>query len=619
MTKKLIGGGLCLLAVLLSGDRVGAQDAPALYTQYCGSCHDTGSDRAPTREALRSLTPERVLQVMEAGTMIAMANPLSAADRRAVAEEVAGKPFSTSLPTTPSAAAMCPNAPGGSFDPASGPQWNGWGAGILNTRYRDAESAGLSADDVPRLKLKWVFGFPGDVQSHAHATIAGGRVFVGSLGGRVYSLDAGTGCVHWFYTAEASVRTAVSIGLVETRAGSVQAAFFGDATGNVYGVEAATGRPLWKTEVEEHPAARITGSPVFHDGRLYVPVSSFEEGTGSLPDYECCTFRGSVVALDGATGGQIWKSYTVDEPTPRARNRVGTQLRGPSGAPIWSSPAIDVERNALYVTTGDNYSEPVTETSDAFIAMDLSSGRILWTRQTTAGDAYVSGCRLPDKTNCPESNGPDFDFAASPMLVTLPSGRRAVIAGQKSGIVHALDPDRQGEVIWQTRVGIGGSLGGVQWGSAADASRVYVALSDVGRVMLTFNQFTDADRTSGGGMSALRLSDGEPVWSAPPVPCDDRPRCSPAQSAAVTAIPGVAFSGSLDGHMRAYSTEDGTIVWDFDTVRSYETVNGVQAWGGSIDGPGPAVGGGMVFVNSGYPTTGGMTGNVLLAFSVDGR
>jgi polyvinyl alcohol dehydrogenase (cytochrome) len=327
-----------------------------------------------------------------------------------------------------------------------------------------------------------------------------------------------------------------------------------------------------------------------------------------------------VVALDAATGRQVWKGYTIpEEPKPVRRNARGTQLWGPSGGAIWSSPVVDESRNALYVTTGNNYSDPPTTTSDAFVAMDLDSGKILWSHQVTANDAYVSACRLTDKTNCPQVNGPDFDFAASPILVSLPDGRRAIVAGHKSGMVYAVDPDRQGARLWETRIGEGGTMGGVQWGSAADQQNVYVALSDLGRVMLTYTQFTDADRNRGGGMFALRLSDGARVWHTPPVPCDKRPRCSPAQSGAVSAVPGASFSGSLDGHIRAYASDTGTIVWDFDTVREYETVNGVPARGGSLDGPGPVIAGGMMFVNSGYTVDGGIPGNVILAFSVDGR
>ena len=380
-----------------------------------------------------------------------------------------------------------------------------------------------------------------------------------------------------------------------------------------------TGKQLWKTKADAFPVAGITGSPVFHNGRIYIGIRSGEEAAGADPKYECCRFRGSVVALDAATGKQVWKTYLVDEPKPTTKNKAGAQLWAPSGVAVWSTPVIDARRNAVYVTTGNNYTDPTTRLSDAFVAMDLNSGKILWSRQMTPRDAYTSACRLPDKTNCAESNGPDFDFGSSPILVTLANGKRALVAGQKSGVVYAVDPDNQGELLWQTRVGKGGTAGGVQWGSAADQNNVYVAVSDIGRIMLTYSTSTDADPKQGGGMFALRLDNGERVWYTPPEPCGNRPRCSPAQSAAVTAIPGVAFSGSEDGHLRAYSSANGKVVWDFDTAQTYQTVNGVPGHGGSMDGPGPAIGGGMLFVNSGYPTAGGMSGNVLLAFSVDGK
>jgi polyvinyl alcohol dehydrogenase (cytochrome) len=300
------------------------------------------------------------------------------------------------------------------------------------------------------------------------------------------------------------------------------------------------------------------------------------------------------------------------------KNKSGTQLWGPSGAPIWTSPAIDVARNAVYVTTGNNYSDPSTGNSDAFVAFDLDSGKILWSRQVTVADAWNTSCRLPDKINCANSDAPDFDFASPPILVTLANGRRALVAGQKSGVVHAIDPDRKGEVLWQTRVGKGGINGGVQWGSAADQSNVYVALSDLGRSAVPNSQATLPDPAAGGGMFAIRLDNGQQVWHTPPPGCGQRARCSPAQSAAVSAIPGAAFSGSVDGHLRAYSAANGAILWDFDTVRTYETVNGVPARGGSLNVGGPAISGGMVFVNSGYVQN-GIPGNVLLGFSVDGK
>ena len=622
MRSHLIGCLACLalLAALAAPASAQTPDGAALYQQSCASCHDGGADRAPDREALRTLPAARVLAAMETGPMISMATSRTAPERQAIAEFVTGRPLDVPFSVEPAPRAMCASGAGDFGNPLAGPQWNGWGVTSANARFQNAAMAGLTAADVPRLRLKWAFGFPGDMQSNAQATIAGGRVFVGSAGGLVYSLSAATGCIHWFFNAGSGVRSAISVARIDAASGPVYAAFFGDASAFAYAVDAATGRLLWKTKVEEFPVARITGSPVLHRGRLYVPVASSEEGAGSARTYECCRFRGSMVALDAATGRRIWKTYTIsEEPRPTRKNAVGTQLWGPSGAPIWTSPAIDERRNALYVGTGNSYSDPPSDRSDAFVAMDLDTGRILWTRQMTAEDAYVSACRLPDKTNCAASNGPDFDFSASPILVTLADGRRLLVAGQKSGLVHAIDPDRNGEVIWQMRVGQGGTMGGVQWGSATDGTNVYVALSDIGRIMLTFSSFTDADPNRGGGMFALSLENGERRWYTPPPGCGGRPRCSPAQSAAVSALPGVAFSGSVDGHMRAYDTTDGRILWDFDTIRQYDTVNGVPGRGGSIDGPGPAIAGGTVVFNSGYHTAGGVPGNVLLAFTVDGR
>ena len=493
-----------------------------------------------------------------------------------------------------------------------GPRWNGWGADPANSRFQPTAMAGLTRDQVPSLRLKWAFGFSGRSSAVAQPTIVGGLLFVGGGDREVYALDAKTGCARWAFKTQAVVRTAISFAPIS---GTDQfAVFFGDLRANAYAVNAITGALIWKTKVEDHPAALITGAPTLHSGILYVPVSSMEEATGTPAAYQCCTFRGSVVALDIATGKQIWKGYTVPEaPRPTKRNAMGTQLYGPSGAAVWSAPTIDVQRQALYVATGDNYSDPPSETSDAILAFDLATGRLLWHRQATANDSYITSCLSADRTNCPESNGPDHDFGQSPILVTMRSGQRVLVAGQKSGVVHALDPDQEGKILWQTRVGKGGPLGGIMWGSAADQDRVYVANSDV---RFTPGGYKDLDPNAGGGLFALDLATGKISMQVPPVPCGSRSRCSPALAAAVTAIPGVVFSGGMSGYLRAYATDDARLLWEVDTARDYPIVNGGSARGGAMDGPGPTIVDGTLYVNSGYAQWGGLPGNVLLAFEV---
>jgi polyvinyl alcohol dehydrogenase (cytochrome) len=468
------------------------------------------------------------------------------------------------------------------------------------------------------LKVRWAFGFEGEPNAAANPTIAGDRVYVGSGSGRVYALGLRDGCVAWTFKADGGVRAAVVVGAI--KAGEPPTAFVSDVRATVYALDARSGALKWTRRLESHPAARITGSPVLHEGRLFVPMSSVEEATGAQPTYECCRFRGSVIALDAASGGSVWQTYTIrEQPTEQGKNARGVTMWGPSGAAIWSSPTIDPRTNSLYVATGDSYSLPAAPTSDAIVAMDLATGAIKWVNQVTAGDAFTMACGTADRTNCPEKQGPDHDFGQSPMLLTLSGGRRVLVAGQKSGRVHGFDPDAQGRTLWTRAIGRGGELGGIEWGSATDGRFVYVPVSD-----LTFRQPTargrgGLDPATGGGLFALQPGDGSVAWTARTNACADKESCSPALAAPAAAAPGVVFAGSLDGHLRAYAAGDGTVLWDFDTARDFPTVNGVAARGGSIDVGGPAIAAGVVVTTSGYGQWGGMRGNVLLAFSVDGK
>lgn len=573
------------------------------FAHNCASCHEphVGESRAPLRNALAEMTPEAIYNALTAGPMVTNAAALTDEQKRNMAEYLSGRPMGSE--TSGDAARMtnrCAQKP--LSNPFEGPIWNGWGVDLNNGRFQPSTDAELSAAEVPRLKLKWAFGFPLAISAWTQPTVAGNRVYVSSSTGFVYSLDATSGCVYWSFKAKAGVRSAIIVGpALKGSAPTMYPLYFGDVKANVYALDAATGALLWSKRADSHPSARITGAAKLFEGRLYVPVASFEE-LARASSHECCTFRGSVVAFEASDGEQIWKSYSIlSEPTKIRKSTDGVQEWGPSGAGIWSSPTIDVKRRLIYVGTGNGYSEPSTETSDAVLAIALDTGELVWSRQLTPDDiSTVKGATFTS----------DLDIGASIILHTLPGGHDILLVSQKSGIAYGLDADNRGQEIWRHRTGKGDQDGGIMFGPATDGQLLYVANAD--------SRYGAAEA---GGLFALRLTTGEEVWHwKPPVPPNCALRdlsCTPSQSAAVTAIPGVVFSGSDNGVMRAFSSVDGHVLWEFNTMRqSFSTVNGVAAHGGSIGGPGAAIAGGMVFFNSGYGHTYGIPGNVLLAFGV---
>jgi polyvinyl alcohol dehydrogenase (cytochrome) len=603
-TPRLLPASIALTLLLAPGATrpvwAQAPDGEQLFKQSCVSCHAGAPDsRAPGLDSLKARTPQAVIESLMTGAMRLQGSRLSGPERRAVAEFVTGKKASGDV--TGAETGRC-TATARASDASRANAWSGWSPTITNTRFQSGPIAGLTAADVPRLKLKWALGFPDASVAWSSPTVAGGRLYVGSQNGTVYSLDAKTGCIHWTFSAAGGVRTAIAVG---SGSGGAVLVYFGDTAANAYAVNAETGRVVWTRKVEDHPLARITGSPTLHAGRLYVPVSSYEESQGADPRYECCTFRGSVSALDAATGRVIWKTPMITDPLQRrGTSSAGVALWGPSGSGIWSAPTIDEGRRRLYVATGNAYSAPAHASSDAVVALDFESGAIRWMRQVTPGDVYLSNCRAGNP-NCPETNGPDFDFGSPPVLARA-EGRDVLVIAQKSGIAFALDPAHDGEVMWEYRAGQGGVLGGLEWGAAVDGENAYFAVSDI-------------LQPKPGGIHAVRLSTGQRAWfTPPPAPvCGTGRSCNAAQSAAVTAIPGVIFSGSNDGALRAYETKTGAVVWEFDTNKDFTAINGVPAKGASLIGPGPVVVGGMVYVNSGYGAFGGRPGNVLLAFGLE--
>lgn len=592
----------------------GAEDELIFQTQ-CALCHmetaapaGSPNEKAPTRVQLRQFTPEAVLTALTNGKMQVQGATLIEAQKRIVSEYATGKRLSAAPASTGVVANKCAiDTPMG--DPSRGASWNGHGNGLTATRYQPANVGKVTAADLPRLKLKWAFGFAGVGAARTQPTIAGGRLFTASENSEVHALNPKTGCTYWTFKAQAGVRTAMSVAPYRTAAGKRgTAVFFGDGRANVYAVDAQTGAQVWTTKIEAHPSAGITGAPIVYDGRLYIGVQGLgEEGRGGTAGYGCCTFRGSLSALDTGSGAVIWKTYTIDESKPRAKNKDGVQMFGPAGGGIWSAPSVDVKRGLVYASTGNAYADPAQQMTNGVIAFDLRTGAVRWHQQLLPADNWAMGCqpKNPGNPACPETLGPDFDFSATPILTSF--GKRDIIViPQKSAIAYALDPDRQGAVIWLRRFGKGSGLGG-QWGAATDGVNFYTGTND----FLTENP---------GGMTAIALSDGHIVWQAPPQPLlcgEKKPGCGPGQGAAVTAIPGAVFSGAHDGGMRAYSTKDGSILWLFNANRDFETVNGVKANGASMDGPGAVVVDGIVYFNAGYGGLVGKPGNVLLAFGLD--
>lgn len=585
----------------------------ALFAQNCAACHEGGMPKAPHREFIETMTPDAILLAMNEGVMKQQAAHLDQPQRRQIAEFLTRTDLASYKPAP--GPVMC-TGKAREFDLTRPPAQVGWG--YDTKRFVPADVAGLKPADVTKLKLKWAYAFPGALRARSQPVVAMGALFVGSQDGTVYAFDLATGCAKWARKVSAEVRTAI---VVEPWAKGTTPKqhprlFFGDLLGRVYAFDALTGKELWRTRGDDHPNTTITGTPTFADGSLIVPVSSLEVVTAADPKYACCTFRGSIVALDPDTGALRWRHYTVtEEPKESRKTSVGTAMFGPSGAPVWGSPAVDAKRGLIYLGSGENYSTPADGNSDAVFAVDAKTGKRRWVTQFTKGDAWNGTCMVKDHPNCPAEKGPDFDVAASPMLVDLDGGKQLVIAGAKSGVVHALDPDT-GKELWQRQVGRGGVQGGIHFGMAAEGSRVFVGVND----LLMLSDGSDAKESGHPGLHALDAATGKEIWSTVvPDKCAGKKYCDPGISAAVTAMPGIVFAGHLDGKFRAYDDKTGKLLWEVDTIVPRKSANGQMTHGGSMSGPGAAIADGYVITNSGYGFSSHMPGNALLVYSVDGK
>lgn len=579
-----------------------------IFASNCQNCHQQPESKAPTLEALQGMRADFLRSALTQGKMAAQGLNLTGNELvDLISWLIKDQPVLEDW----SKASMCVDQ---KVRLSTGPVLGDWGYGDNNHRRQSALAGGINSANVAKLKLKWALAFPQVTQMRSQPALIGDTLFIAIAdASKVYALDADSGCVKWEFSARANVRSAVAFGTVDDR----PILWFGDNGANIYVLDPLTGKQLWQKNVSLAPQSMITGQPVLHDGLLYVPMSLFEIISASLPSYECCTGHGGLIAVKALTGETVWQMGTTEAPQKTYLSSIGVQQWGPSGAPVWNSPAIDAKRGVLYFGTGENTSDPATATSDAIFALDLKTGKRKWIFQATKNDTFNAACGRRKGPNCPKVAGPDFDFGASVMIVTNEEGKDILIAGQKSGTVWALDPDDKGKEIWRTSLSKGSALGGVHWGLAYDGKRIIVPIRDQ------------------PALHALDPDNGDIVWTKEITPsCQfdaekakaDRAAGRPLDchwsyglSAPPTVAGDVVFIGNLEGMYRAYNSATGELLWERNTNIAYQGVNGVSGHGGAIDSNGSIISNGRVYIQSGYSMFRQLPGNVLLQFTLDGK
>jgi polyvinyl alcohol dehydrogenase (cytochrome) len=568
----------------------------------CQACHkDTMNSRAPGISILGAMTPRAILAALDKGKMRQQATALSEAQRLAIAEWLTNSEIKPIVfPKEAYARMSIPD----NYAAASG--YSGWGGNWSGTGFRTTQQAGISQKNVHSLQLKWAFAFPDGTVIRSKPALVGDWLIAGSQFGDLFAINRHTGKIGWHFMASSAIRGAI----VTVAKGNRITAYFADYSSNAYAVDVRTGRQRWSRRAGFEQQSATTGSVAVADGMVFVPITSVEVVSAANGNYNCCNSSGGVVALDAENGHEIWHYRVIRQSAVQTgKKKNGKPFYGPSGAPVWCSPTIDKKRGLLYIGTGENYTSPATDNSDAVEAIDMRTGKLVWNFQATRGDTYNTACPL--FYNCPEKIGPDLDFGMAPMLVTRQDGKEMLVAGQKSGVVYALSP-QSGKLIWRTRIGKGGALGGIHWGMATDGVRVYAANADN---ILALDR-SDSTHQATPGLYAIDLKTGKIAWKTATPGSGDRKNYLAANSAAPAVIPGIVFAGALDGHIRGYATGNGKILWDFGTATTFETSDGIKGKGGSLDGPAPVLAHGMLFVNSGYGMFGQKEGNVLLAFEV---
>ena len=601
-----------VLSLLFSMFSSAQEDHPgkAVYEKNCAVCHDKPEEtRSPAFDSLRQMTSGTVTSALTSGKMKAQGDMLSLQEKN----DLVG--YLTSQVQTEEwiAQHMC-STERRSIQLAE-PTVRGFGFDLENTRFLSKDQAGLAKNDFKNLELAWTLAFPGVTGMRSQPAVVGDTLFLPvAENAKVYAINiAGQPCLQWVYQSETILRSGAAFGELSNGKKIIATNDYGGA---VHVIDAGNGKLLWKKQLGQFDLSLGTGTPAIYKDVVYVPVSQNEIMHGAIETYVCCHTHGMVVALNAHNGDKIWEAHTMEAAKPVRDRGDGQMLWGPSGAPIWNSPVIDEKRGVLYVGTGEATSAPAHPNTDAILAIDLKDGKIRWSFQATANDIYLAGCRRGG-LNCESAENTvyrDVDFGASMILAKRPDGSDVVLGGQKSGTLWALNPD-DGKVVWQQQIGEGSAGGGIHWGIAYDGKHVFAPIN---RAYPGRGQ-TGPDTP---GLYAVDVMTGKRVWNY-----EAKPNCEGERgerirncagrigfSGAATVVDGVVVSGSNDGMLRAFDTQTGELLFEFDNAREFESVNGISARGGSIDNATIVAGNGLLLVSSGYALFGELPGNVLLGF-----
>ena len=633
---QLAGLGAVAAAAVLAGlgaaglARAQAEDAApppgkAVYDQFCAACHNApeAGSRAPPVAGLRKMSAQTLTTALTTGVMKPIGDGLSRAQLRDVVSYLAAPEGAVGTGWIDDA--RCPEGKR-EVDLSAKAAQVGFGVDTDNSRRMSAAQAGLSTEDVANLEVAWTFAMPRTSGLRGQGVAVGSTLFYpAGQAGYVLALDTKSGCVKWATATPSGLRTSLAYGRLG--AGGPWALVGGDTAGNLVALDARTGKVVWQVDPRHDKSAPLSGTPIFAGERIIVPISASDVANSMRGAFPCCKAHGAVAAVDAKTGKLLWTWHTMEDARPLGRkNSLGVDVFGPSGAPIWSSPSVDLTAGVVYTATGENTSPPATGTSDSLVAIDLATGKQKWVFQALANDIWNMSCPgssptggRPPGPNCFFANEGsvlrDHDFGGGPVIWRGPEGKKGdrtlVLAGQKSGHVWAIDA-ATGRMVWRRQFGMGTPLGGVHWGIATDGTRVFAPIADPNL----------PPAQTAAGLYAIDIASGKVawVWNAEPDCGNGRkdrvPSCDGkfGLSAPPLVVDGAVIAGGLDGRLYVFEAATGKLLATHDTAVAFQPVNRIAGAGGSIDAAGPFAGDGMVFVGSGYASFGQQAGNVLVAF-----